>query len=518
MPLAHVAPLVRLSFALLVLPFFCGCAQLPSLADRPASHALSDTAGTRLGQAVAPLVAANSGRSGVVAINHGRDAFAARAMLAEAAERSLDVQYYIWRRDLSGSLLFAALRRAADRGVRVRLLLDDNNSTPELDETLAALDAHPRIEVRLFNPFLSRRSHVLGYLTDFPRLNRRMHNKSFTVDNQAAIIGGRNVGDEYFDAAEATAFVDLDALAVGPVVNEVSRSFDAYWWSDSAYPVDRLLPRLSAAEGAARIAAFEKTLDAQAAKGYLQAVAQGSLVQDLLARRLELEWSTVRVVADDPAKALGQAPRATNLLPRLSAALGHPTQTLQIVTPYFVPTASGTEAFVALAKEGVRIEVLTNALEATDVAAVHAGYAKWRKPLLRGGISLSEMKRLAPGSGSTGLGVPVHSASSLHAKTIGIDHSRVFIGSFNFDPRSDRYNTEIGFVIESQSLARRLAEVFSTQLPDYTYLVRLDAQGHLAWEERRGGEVVVHSREPGASFWKRSAVTLLGWLPIEWLL
>ena len=216
---------------------------LPSLAGRNASAALLDTNDTRIGQAVATLAGAHPGQAGIYFLRNGPDAFATRLLLAAHAERSLDIQYYIWRGDRTGTLLFDALRAAADRGVRVRLLLDDNN-TWALDSWLAAIDSHERIEVRLFNPFVLRRPRFIGYLTDFFRLNRRMHNKSFTADSQATIIGGRNIGDEYFDAVSDTpAYVDLDALAIGPVVRDVSNDFDRYWASASAYPAQRLLPR-----------------------------------------------------------------------------------------------------------------------------------------------------------------------------------------------------------------------------------------------------------------------------------
>src|SRR5690606_12891537 len=211
--------------------------RLPQQGDRPSSSRLTDTADTRLGRGIAPMALAHPGLSGVLPLTVGSEAFAARVALADAAERSLDVQYYIWHGDMSGTLLFEALHRAADRGVRVRLLLDDNN-TGGLDPVLATLDTHPMIEVRLFNPFPHRQWRWLGYICDFPRLNRRMHNKSFTADNQATILGGRNVGDEYFDAGDGMLFVDLDVLATGPVVDEVSRDFDRYWSSDSAYGLE----------------------------------------------------------------------------------------------------------------------------------------------------------------------------------------------------------------------------------------------------------------------------------------
>ncbi|HEV2750198.1 MAG TPA: phospholipase D family protein [Gemmatimonadales bacterium] len=461
-------------------------------------------------------------RSGIVALPDGRDAFAARALLADAAERTLDVQYYIWHNDMSGTLLFAALRRAADRGVRVRLLLDDNN-TVGLDAVLAALDAHANIEVRLFNPFKLRRWRLLGYLTDFTRLNRRMHNKSFTADGQAAIIGGRNVGDEYFDAGQAPWFVDLDVLAIGPVVAEVSRDFERYWTSASSTPAARVLPRATAASlagVAADAARVERHPDATA---YIEALATSPFVRDLLARRLTFDWAATRMVSDDPAKGLGHAPEDSLLWHRLREMLGASMRELRLVSPYFVPGSAGVEALAAIAGQGVKITVLTNALEATDVAAVHAGYAKRRKSLLAAGVALFELKRAssrrsptrAKWTGGSGSG---SSASSLHAKTFSVDRSRVFIGSFNFDPRSARLNTEMGFVIDSPALADELARRFADEVPTRSYQVRLGHGGKLHWIDRNEGAEVVHEHEPGTDVWRRLTVALLSVLPIEWLL
>jgi cardiolipin synthase C len=472
---------------------------------------------TRLGRSVMPLARSHAGKSGVFALRHGRDAFAARALLADAAERTLDIQYYIWRDDMSGTLLLAALRRAADRGVRVRLLLDDNN-TAGLDPILAALDAHANIEVRLFNPFKTRRWRWLGYLTDFARLNRRMHNKSFTADAQVTIIGGRNVGDEYFGAAHDVLFVDLDVLAIGPVVASVSEDFERYWESESSYPAARVLPAADP-RSLSRVAttAFRTEHD-PASVAYLRALAESRFVADLPGGHLPFEWATVSMVSDDPAKGRGRAADDAFLWPRLKRILKAPARELQLISPYFVPTAAGVEFFVALARQGVKITVLTNALEATDVAIVHAGYAKWRRPLLDAGIELFEIKRAASGPPVREHGVAGSSGSSLHAKTFSVDRSHVFIGSFNFDPRSARLNTELGFVIESPAMAQASAEAFASRVPANSYRLRLSDSGALQWVEQTDDAEIVHDQEPGTSFWLRLAVRVMSRLPIEWLL
>ena len=496
-----------------------GCSTLPSLENRTTSTAVFATGNTQLGKAIAPLAEAHPGKSGVYPLPDARDAFAARALLAQAAERTLDVQYYVWHGDMSGTLLFNAVRRAADRGVRVRLLLDDHG-TSGIDAILAALDSHPNIEVRLFNPFVIRQPRAINYLTDFFRLNRRMHNKSFTADNQATIIGGRNVGDEYFGATDGLLYVDLDVMAVGPVVSEMSKDFDRYWGSGSSYPVDRLLAPVDPAQ-IAELASNASLIEGDpAAIAYINALRNSSLVRELVEGRLALEWAATRMISDDPAKGLGLAAPEELFPQQLKEMIGEPTAEVDLVAPYFVPGAAGVDAFVALAERGVKIRVLSNALEATDaVAAVHAFYAKRRKALLEGGIRLYELRRLSPViEAKESAGLIGSSASSLHAKTFSVDGSRVFIGSFHFDPRSAELNTELGFVIDSPALAQQIETAFNKRISANAYEVRLSDEGELYWLERREGMPVRHDTEPGTSFWERAGVCFLSVLPIEWLL
>ena len=492
--------------------------RLPSLEGRRPSAALTDTGDTRLGRSVAPRTDAHPGLSGVHALRDARDAFAARALLARAAERSLDVQYYIWNADLTGTLLLDCLLSAAARGVRVRLLLDDNN-TSGLDGALAALNTHPNVEVRLFNPTVFRRARPIGYLTDFRRLNRRMHNKSFTADNLATIVGGRNVGDEYFGATHGVLFADLDVIAVGPIVQEVSRRFDLYWESASSYPVERLLGSADPASVARVESAARRVAEGPDAQTYVTALRESPVVADLLDEKLELTWVVAQVVCDDPAKALGREREDSLVIRQLTRILGDPAVEVQLVSPYFVPTAAGVAWFQERIGRGVRVQVLTNSLEATDVALVHAGYSKRREPLLAEGVLLFELKRAiddpSPRSPRRRMG---SSGASLHAKTFAVDRSRVFVGSFNFDPRSARLNTEMGFVLESAELAAELDAVFRTQVPEDAYEVRRSETGALCWMERRGANLSRHDTEPGTSRLRRLWISILSKLPIEWLL
>jgi putative cardiolipin synthase len=469
-----------------------------------------------------PAAAAGPAPSGIHPLFDSREAFAARLALAQRATRSLDVQYYIWRNDTTGRLLFEALCAAADRGVRVRLLLDDNN-TSDLDEVLATLDAHPGIEVRLFNPFALRRPRILGYLTDFFRLNRRMHNKSFTADRETTIVGGRNIGDEYFGATGAVLFVDLDVLAVGPIVADVADDFERYWTSRAACPVERLLPRRRAVRSMWHATGTRRTGAHPVRDAYLSAIGELAFERALAEGRLPLTWAPTHMVSDDPAKVFDRGVRKAYLPRQIVALVGAPRATFDIVSPYFVPGASGVRTFARLARQGVRVRVLTNAFEATDVAPVHAGYSKRRKALLEAGVALYELRRGAGAIGAAArsehhAGRLGSSGSSLHAKTFAVDGTRVFVGSYNFDPRSAKLNTELGFVIDSAALTQHIAATFEQAVPGNAYEVRLTPNGALYWIERNAAGEVRHDVEPGTRWWQRALVTLLGMLPLEWML
>jgi putative cardiolipin synthase len=348
-----------------------------------------------------------------------------------------------------------------------------------------------------------------------------MHNKSLTADGSITIVGGRNVGDEYFGAGEGLGFIDLDVLAGGAAVGEVEKAFDDYWACESSYPAVGLLSAATPADTARLVGLGAELAKDPAAQRYLAAVRDTTVIRDLLAQRLEVEWAPTRLLVDDPAKGLGRAPREELLLGRLLSAFGGSAKReIAIISPYFVPGKSGVETLTGFAERGMQVRILTNSLEATDVPAVHSGYAKYRKALLRAGIVLYETRRRA------GLPEPTvsdaakgSSGSSLHAKTFGVDRERLFIGSFNFDPRSAALNTELGFVIDSPALAGALFTVFDDEVPTAAYRVQLDAAGKLEWiEQRESGPPVRYTKEPGASFGRRFAVSLLSLLPLDSLL
>jgi cardiolipin synthase C len=492
-----------------------GCAPLPPLEGRVASYALQDTAATPLGQAIAPDAERHPGLTGIEPIADGRVALGMRLALLRAATRSLDVQTFLWHADNSGTLLYEEVLRAAERGVRVRLLLDDVNMQG-LDPIFALLDAQPNIQLRLYNPFTSRGSRGLGFLGDFHRLNRRMHNKSLTVDNQVSIVGGRNIADEYFEAGEKLAFADIDVLVVGDAVRGISTEFDLYWNSGSAYPARLIIdrePAVSRADFAARARAIDQSPDTRV---YAEAVLRAPQAQALLSRQLQFEWTTARVVHDDPEKTLESDEESRlQLLPKLIEAFGPPVKEFDLVSPYFVPGATGTQALSALARRGVRVRILTNSLAGTDEVSVHSGYARRRKDLLSAGVQLFEIKPSAAPILQRGEEIGKHSTAGLHAKTFAVDRRRVFVGSFNFDPRSAKLNTEMGVIIDSASLAGRLSTLLDTASPALAYRVTLDADGSLVWHDGLGSTL---HEEPETSWARRMKVRIFSWLPIEWLL
>lgn len=506
--------------ALWLLLAVAGCSSLPSLDDRASSSALNaeQAQATALGQAVQSRVAAHPGMSGLDPLDDALAAFAGRMLLARHAERTIDVQYYIWQGDITGTLLLAELERAAQRGVRVRLLVDDNGIRG-LDDTLAALDAQPNFEVRLFNPFTFRSPKWANYITDFARLNHRMHNKSFTVDNQATIVGGRNIGDIYFAAADDIIYADLDVLGIGPVVADVSKEFDDYWASEVAYPIDRIVSE-PADDALARFHAREsKLMDDPAARAYRQSLEEDRAVEYLMDEEIALTWAPTRLFADNPAKALGKVGVGERMIDELAPVFDNATESLDLVSPYLVPAKGGTEILVSLARRGVDVRVLTNSLAATDVTAVHAGYVKRRKKLLKAGVKLYEFPRTAAQTDDSDLAGPFGSSgSSLHAKTFAVDGQRLFIGSFNFDPRSANLNTEMGFLIEDPALASAMHQAFLDDIPGRVYQVFLDDDGALYWLRRKDGEVERYTTEPDSALSRRIMVRFLSYLPIDWLL
>ena len=447
--------------------------------------------------------------SGIYPIASGRNALTVRVLLTKLAQTSLDLQYYMWHDDASGRLLFHEIWKAAERGVRVRLLIDDNN-TSGMDAVMQTLDSHPNIELRLFNPFMNRTFRMIGYITALKRLNHRMHNKSFTVDNHATIVGGRNIGDEYFDIDAGMNFADLDVLAVGSIVTKVSDDFDRYWNCDLSYPLSMIVTKQHAKVDLTQAGADS---DDERLLTYQECISNSDFMQQLSNATLSFEWAPVNLISDAPEKALDRTEK--KLLDDISALMDQTRQALTIVSPYFIPAKAGTQQLSRLAKNGIDIHILTNSLTANDVLAVHSGYIRYRLPLLKQGIKMFELKPSKRATHRTrDPYLTSSSSSSLHAKTFSIDAKRLFIGSFNFDPRSAGINTEMGVVIESANLARQLEDTIEDWTSELSYVVELNNE-QIQWLDHGVDPTGTFRCEPESSWHQRLLVKAMYYLPIE---
>ena len=489
-----------------------GCASLPLPAVKPEAPILHPIQESRLYQASREVTEAFSQKSGFHLLADGKDALAVRLELIELAHSTLDLQYYIWHHDAVGNVLLQRLLAAADRGVRVRLLLDDLDTSGK-DDALMMIDAHPNIEIRLFNPFPHRDARWLDFLSSGVRLNHRMHNKSLSADQGAAVLGGRNIGDEYFDASREVGFKDMDVLGVGPVVAELVSSFELYWQSEWSYPLTQIVQQ--DAPTRQQIERYREQLDQhfeQASKSdYAEAIRHAINVNVSQLTATDFSLGAWALAYDRPEKVVAKKiDIKTHLAPRLKQALDNAEQDLVIVSPYFVPGERFTQYLVDKVKRGVRVRVLTNSLAANDVAMVHAGYRRYREALIDGGVELYELKPLVKGEDSKSklLSWKGSSRSSLHAKYLGFDRQYLFVGSFNLDGRSVSLNTELGVYFESEKYASQLAETFDEKVQQLAYRLYLQ-DGDLRWESLADNTSVVFDREPETSWWQRFSTRCL---------
>lgn len=505
----------------IVMALLGGCGGLPDNHARSFSEAIPDGESTSLGKAFRQDIEQHPNQSGVFLLGNGRDAFVARALLAEQAERSIDVQYYMFHQDTVGNLLIKFLLDAADRGVRVRLLIDDMYGEQGQDVWLA-LDSHPSMEVRLFNPFIRGRSKNLQFVTRLKDVNYRMHSKTYTVDNQATIVGGRNIGSEYFDADPDLAFTDLDALAVGPVVPVVSSEYDEYWNSEYAYPVTTLVGSPAAPDALEELRS-KKTefLQQQSTSAYIKALDDSDLANGLRAKTVQFFWAPSKIIHDSSEKKAHDADwQGELLISQLAPYIKAVTKEFILVSPYFVPGDAAAAEFCKLAENGARVAILTNSLASNDVAAVHAGYSKYRKQLLRCGVELYELnEQIRREEQRMFRWLPGLSKSSLHAKTMGMDREIMFVGSFNFDQRSLHINNEIGILFEEPEIARNSAEKFDANIGKVAFRLELvtDNNGResIRWHGIQNGQQVVLDSEPYVGFWTKASVEILKLLPID---
>ena len=528
---------VALFFSLLMSFWLTGCAALPTDVQRPVSTALENNLNTRLGKDVASRAAAASTRndSGFALLGSAELAFTSRMSLIKAAEKTLDLQYYAVHADDTTDRMFDALREAAARGVRVRILLDDFNTAGK-DAQVLKLAFEKNIEMRLFNPLPSNRAsamwRIISSLSDAARLQRRMHNKIFVADNAVAITGGRNLGDTYFGQSDGVNFVDIDVLASGRIARDLSRSFDGYWNNPLAYPVQSLMtakevealkpkpraPAASSGEVSPPVAApvalpteiANKTSVTRVAvdpEGLTTTIA--ALPDTINLQLLTWTWAASTLLVDKPSKIAEDADttEASNdtAVDGLLSLMTRAKTDLLVVSPYFVPGPEMMRQFEAIRKRGVRVRVLTNSLASNDAVAAHAGYARYREGLIAMGVEIYEMRAeqrgtvFSFGSGSGGAGGSRGaSRASLHAKAVVVDSSLLVVGSMNLDLRSKLQNSEVAVVIRSRKLASEATALIEPGMTQGAYRVELK-DGQLVWRAPTGSGLADATSEPDAS-------------------
>jgi putative cardiolipin synthase len=529
---------IRYGAALLAVAMLCGCAGLPPGADfpKPESVAFAHPEDTRLGQQFASAAHEHGEYSAFRIISAGVDGFRLRMQMIDAAQRTLDLQYYIFRGDETGRMLTDSIQRAADRGVRIRLLVDDGDTVAG-DEQILRLLAYPSVEVRIFNPS-SYRGHSrllrrLDFVFHAPRLDYRMHNKLLVADNALALVGGRNIGNQYFQIDPESQFADDDVLTAGPVVSELSATFDEFWNSDLAIPAKALARTARPdADVVARTEHDRASRQSRAQPPKAAAIDYASLVKTdepfagIVTGKLPLVWAHAQVVYDSPDKKRVSSGKLPGRL--ITSAVLDSIREVQseflLITPYFIPAADELQVLKDLRRRQARVRVLTNSLESAPEITAESGYDHYRVPLLEDGVELYEVRSLlgsVRGSGQTAK-VSRYGNYALHAKMYVFDRQKLFIGSMNYDQRSKRINTEIGLIIQSPELAQQTARRFDAMVkPDACYIVGLSSNGapgkspRLEWRTEEDGRIVDYTREPARSGWQRFEVKFLALLPLD---
>ena len=503
--------------ALAGLSGLAGCASIDFDYPRIESIVLADTDGTSLGVRATQLTESRPhDESGFYPLSDGIDALTARLLLAERAGRSIDTQYYLVKDDAVGLAFIDALLRAADRGVRVRLLVDDV-FTKGYDAGMAALDSHPNFSVRIFNPFhRGAAGRAWSGLTDLTRVNRRMHTKTFTVDGQVTILGGRNIADEYFGAREDAKFGDLDVVGVGSIAGDVSMMFDTFWNHETALPVPAFaeMPDDPAAQLKILRDQLERASEKIQETRYAQAV-RATALEFMDLERGVLEWAPYQLVYDSPDKGVRSKDGPSVAITRpLVEALKSAKNELIVISPYFVPRKTGIDFFSELQARGVDVTIVTNSLAANNQVTVHGGYAPSRKPLLEKGVRIFEVRPDATVQGSE-IVAASGAKATLHTKAFLVDRQTAFVGSFNFDPRSANLNTESGVIIESKRLGQEFGGTFDSGIKSQTYELFLNDASKLRWRAFEDGREVIYTKEPQSTWSQRFIAGFVRLLPVK---
>lgn len=520
----HYRSILILSSCLVIgLP---ACTTLPKQQVVPAQYAFdTNTDDTTLSKIVSPLKAQNPDLTGYHILYEPLEAIASRLQLIDKAEKTLDLQYYIWDNDTIGSLALYKIIQAADRGVKVRLLMDDNNAKA-MEAIYLALDQHQNIDVKLFNPYRLRRLRPVEMIIDLKRINRRMHNKTFTADNQITLIGGRNMSNQYYNVSDNYQFSDVDVMLVGQAVEEITHSFDEYWNHSYAYPVRNIVNHQ---QYTLRYEGLKEQLKAhyeeKSIQNYLDLSNRTHDFDEWLNSGIKLDWVKAQVIKDSPDKIKAKAKKEQHLNFQLVERLEKPEKSVDIISAYFVPEKKGEEHLSQLAQSGVQVRVLTNSYKANDVFLVHAFYGKYRQDLLKNGVELYEFLPAMPEefqnknnkeiSKQLKVSLKGLSRSSLHAKLMALDDKQVFIGSFNFDPRSANLNTEIGVILNSKNLADAVHRTMDSNLQKYAYKLVLDPNQKINWLHETPEGTKTLTQEPKMKWWQRAGIKMISWLPIE---
>ncbi len=498
---------VSIVFAL----FLTGCATAPLDFPKDHSEAITGTADTYLGKEAAEWTAIHPGESGFYPLIKGLDALGARLALIDRAERTIDAQYFLMKPDSAGRLFAGKLVEAADRGVRVRLLLDDIFTTVD-DDAFLILNQHPNIELRLFNPIGRGGVYYANYLGDFKLANRRMHNKSFTVDNQMSIVGGRNIADEYFELLNDAEFVDFDMLAVGPVAAEISDTFDRFWNHKLAVPMEALNKGKESPDLEAARRNVDQNIIEASQSIYGRALAS-PLMREIAEDRVELFPGESHVITDDPEKLLNKVSDDHKVLvTALAEMIDNAESEVVVITPYFIPGKRGVEFWRSIVAKGVRVVIITNSLASINHVPVHSGYARYRHDMLDAGVEMYEVRVDASKVPEEGI-KQGYDSLTLHIKAVFIDRRYTFVGSLNLDPRSIDINTEAGVLIDSKDLSGQLTGNLFEKLPPFAYRLSENDKGKLRWTVQIDGQEVVEKNEPQASRWLRFKAFLFRILP-----
>jgi putative cardiolipin synthase len=507
----------RIGILSLTLLLLGACASLPEDLQQEYSEGYAHPGKTFLGRIIDETAPADKTLSGVELLSEPEEAFRTRFAIANLAEKTLDLQYYLWKGDLAGGLLMWAALDAADRGVRVRFLIDDIYHSGR-DDMYALLDSHDNFEVRIFNPMANRGAgRYVDYLMNRKHLNHRMHNKIFLADNAVAVLGGRNIGNDYFGVDTKANFFDLDVLTVGQGAREAGAAFDEYWNSKYAVPIGTLhkkeVSEKDLHEARLKLDGFLEDMDAMP---YPLSIDSDDTVRSIMEWRDQLAWVEAHVVVDPLERFEGQGTSAIVDFNR--EHISEINQQFMAESAYLIPSGEGLAAMKVMTDRGVRVRLLTNSLQSNNHISAHSGYLKYRKDILRTGAELYELRADAALREHFEANNKNHEVpAGIHTKSFVLDENQALIGSFNFDPRSRDLNSEIGLVIKDAGFAQEVIAVMEEDFdPQNSYRLFLDENDNLRWEgQDENGNTVIYKRDPGAPWWRRTLARFLSWMPIE---